>query len=103
MNEDDVGAPTAEPPGPPESPPPPARPPYPPDPAAYDSERNQAARARGLSAPYIRGGLDPNPEAGRREERIYGQLLIGMVIAIILAGFMLGIAANLIGLLGGGS
>ena len=31
----------------------------PPDPAAYDSERNAAARRRGLATPYIPGGRDP--------------------------------------------
>ena len=36
----------------------------PPDPEAYDAERNVAARARGLAAPYIPGGRDPEPEAG---------------------------------------
>lgn len=69
----------------------------PPDPAEYDSERNAAARARGLDAPYIPGGRDPDPEPARREERFYLRLLIGMVIVIVLAGFVLGIVANLIG------
>jgi hypothetical protein len=68
----------------------------PPDPAAYDSERNVHARARGLAAPYIAGGRDPDPEEGRREERFYGRLLLLMVVVIVLAGFVLGIIANLI-------
>jgi hypothetical protein len=72
----------------------------PPDPAAYDSERNASARARGLKAPYIAGGRDPDPEVGRREERFYGRLLIVMVIVIVLAGFVLGIIANIVGILG---
>ena len=63
----------------------------------YDSERNVAARARGLDAPYIPGGRDPDPEPARREERFYLRLLIGMVIAIVLAGFLLGIVGNLVG------
>ena len=42
--------------------------PLPPDPAAYDSERNAAARARGLSAPYIPGGRDPDQELADPEE-----------------------------------
>jgi len=67
----------------------------PPDPDAYDSERNRAARARGLSAPYIPGGRDPDPEAGIQEERRYLRLLLIMVAAIIIGGFVLGIIANL--------
>lgn len=74
--------------------------PLPPDPEAYDSERNVAARARGLSAPYIEGGRDPDPEAARREERFLGRLLMIMVAAIVAGGFVLGILANIIGALG---
>ena len=72
----------------------------PPDPAAYDSERNAAARARGLAAPYIAGGRDPDPEAGLREERFYTRLLLIMVALIVAGGFVLGIVANVIGSLG---
>jgi hypothetical protein len=72
----------------------------PPDPAAYDSERAAAARARGLAAPYIAGGRDPDPETARREERFYGKLLLAMVAVIVLAGFVLGIVANVIGAVG---
>jgi len=72
----------------------------PPDPAEYDSERNAAARARGLAAPYIAGGRDPDPDSGRREERFYGRLLLIMVIAIVAGGFVLGIIANIITALG---
>ena len=61
----------------------------PPDPEAYDSVRAQHARARGLAAPYIPGGLDPNPEPGRREERRYGRLLLFMILSITLGGFLL--------------
>ncbi len=53
--------------------------------------RAQRARARGLAAPYIAGGRDPNPEQGRREERHYMRLLIAMVLAIVLGGFALSI------------
>jgi hypothetical protein len=77
--------------------PPPARPP---DPEAYDSERNEHARARGLAAPYIAGGRDPEPEVGRREERYYLRLLLIMVGLIVLGGFALGIVSNLLGLSG---
>jgi hypothetical protein len=81
----------------------PATPPptdLPPDPEAYDSERNAHARARGLAAPYIAGGRDPDPESGKREERFYGRLLLIMVGVIVASGFVLGIIANVIGALG---
>jgi len=71
----------------------------PPDPAAYDSVRAQLARARGLAAPYIGGGRDPDPETGRREERFYGRLLVFMVLAVVFGGFVIGF---LIALLQGG-
>jgi hypothetical protein len=74
--------------------------PLPPDPEAYDSERSAMARARGLSAPYIAGGRDPEPLAGRREERFYGRLLLLMVAVIVLGGFVLGIVAILLGIEG---
>jgi hypothetical protein len=70
--------------------------PTPPDPGAYDDPRAAAARARGLSAPYIPGGRDPDPELGRTEERRYLRLLIAMVVAVVLAGFVLGIVQNLL-------
>ncbi len=72
----------------------------PPDPEAYDSERNAQARARGLAAPYIAGGRDPDPDAGRREERFYGRLLLIMVAVIVASGFVLGVIANIIGAMG---
>jgi hypothetical protein len=72
----------------------------PPDPEAYDSDRARIARARGLAAPYIAGGRDPEPTAGRREERFYGRLLLAMVAVIVLGGFVLGIVAVLLGLAG---
>jgi hypothetical protein len=64
----------------------------PPDPEAYDSVRAQHARARGLAAPYIAGGRDPEPELGLREERFYGRLLVLMVVAVVLGGFVIGLA-----------
>jgi hypothetical protein len=70
----------------------------PPDPTAYDAERNAAARARGLSAPYIPGGRDPDQEAAERQDRRYLRLLLAMVIVIVLAGFVLGLIAALLGL-----
>jgi hypothetical protein len=79
--------------------------PLPPDPASYDTERNAAARARGLAAPYIPGGRDPDQAAADREDRRYLRLLAIMVVTIILAGFVLGFIAVLAGLNGlvGGS
>ena len=68
----------------------------PPDPEAFDEVRNEHARKRGLAAPYIAGGRDPDPEAGRAEERRYLRWLLIMVVAIVLSGFVLGILANLI-------
>jgi hypothetical protein len=72
----------------------------PPDPEAYDSVRAQHARARGLAAPYIAGGHDPDPEAGRREERFYGRILVIMVVGLVLGGFVIGIGIALLGGIG---
>lgn len=77
----------------------------PPDPDAYDSPRAAQARARGLAAPYIAGGTDPDIEATRRAEGRYVRLLVAMIVIVILAGFVLGIVAKLLGfdfLLGAG-
>ncbi|MEW5990365.1 MAG: hypothetical protein AB1736_03335 [Chloroflexota bacterium] len=75
---------------------PPPSPTLPPDPRAYDEVRNEHARKRGLAAPYIAGGRDPDPEAGRAEERRYLRWLLIMVVAIVLSGFVLGILGNLL-------
>jgi hypothetical protein len=69
--------------------------PLPPDPAEYDSARAKIARAKGLEAPYIAGGQDPDPEAGLEEERHYGKLLLWMVVALMFGGFVIGIALTL--------
>ena len=68
----------------------PGTPPLPADPEAYDSQRASQARARGLSAPYIAGGRDPDPEATRRLERPFLLLLVAMIVVIVLGGFVLG-------------
>jgi hypothetical protein len=68
----------------------------PPDPAEYDSARAQIARAKGLQAPYIEGGRDPQPEAGLEEERHYGKLLLWMVLVLMFGGFVVGIALALV-------
>lgn len=66
----------------------------PPDPDKYDDPRAELARARGLESPYIPGGEDPEPEAAQREDRFYGRLLLIMVAAIVLGGFLIGIVIN---------
>jgi hypothetical protein len=68
------------------------------DPEAYDSPRAFGARARGLSAPYIAGGTDPDPEEGRRIDRKFVRLLIVMIVIVVLAPFVLGIIANALGM-----
>ncbi len=73
----------------------------PPDPAAYDSPRAERARAKGLKAPYIAGGRDPNPAAGRAEERRLGRLLVVMVVVIVASGFVIGTIVALLGPMGG--
>lgn len=75
----------------------PTAPPIPADPAAYDAERSVAARRRGLAAPYIPGGRDPDQEAAEREDRRYLRILLIMVVVIVIAGFALGLIAALLG------
>ena len=75
-------------------------PPVPADPAAYDSERNAAARKRGLSTPYVPGGRDPELAKTEQDERRLLRWLVIMVVVIVLAGFVLGMAAALLGLNG---
>jgi hypothetical protein len=65
------------------------------DPAAYDSARARIARDKGLEAPYIAGGTDPDPSAGLAEERRYGKLLLAMIIVLVFGGFVVGIAIAL--------
>ena len=73
----------------------------PPDPVAYDSPRAVRARAKGLQAPYIAGGHDPDPAAGIAEERRYVRLLLAMAAAIVASGFVIGTVIALIGPAGG--
>ena len=47
------------------------------------TERELAARARGLASAYIDGGDDPDPELTRRQEAKYWRLLYGMLILIV--------------------
>jgi hypothetical protein len=74
--------------------------PLPPDPSQYDTERNALARARGLAAPYIAGGEDADAEASRRESRIYGRLLILMILLIVGTSIALTIIAIALGYVG---
>ena len=75
----------------------PEQPPLPPDPDAYDHPRAELARAKGLDAPYIAGGHDPDPERWLREERRLLRLLLVMVVVVALSGFVLGALAMLVG------
>ena len=68
----------------------------PPDPERYDEYRNVAARKRGLPEPYIAGGDDPQLPETLAHERPYVRLLVAMVAAIVLMGFVLGIASIII-------
>jgi hypothetical protein len=69
----------------------------PPDPEAYDSPRASQARARGLAAPYIAGGTDPEIEQTVRAERRLKILLVAMIVTLVLSGFVLGVLQNLLG------
>lgn len=69
----------------------------PPDPAAYDSPRAVRARAKGLEAPYITGGDDPDIGAALEADRKYGRWLVRMVVAIVSAGFIIGTLIALLG------
>lgn len=76
-----------------------ARPPA--DPDAYDTPRNARARAKGLEAPYIVGGEDPQPARAAAEERRYWRLLVAMVLLIVASGFVIGTVIALAGPAGG--
>jgi len=71
--------------------------PLPPDPGKYDEYRNVAARRRGLEQPYIAGGDDPELGETLTHERPYVRLLVGMVLVIVLGGFILGFATAILG------
>ena len=63
----------------------------------YDDPRNAIARAKGLEAPYIEGGEDPDPEPALESDRKYGRMLVAMVVAIVASGFVIGTALVLLG------
>ncbi len=71
--------------------------PLPPDPAKYDAVRNEHARRRGLNAPYIAGGEDPDLDEALARERPYVRILVGMVALIIFLGFFLGFLTAILG------
>lgn len=70
--------------------------PLPPDPAKYDEVRNEHARKRGLDAPYIAGGDDPQLGESLASERPYVRILIAMIALIIFLGFFLGFLGAII-------
>jgi hypothetical protein len=72
------------------------------EPTPEPTERDLAARARGLSAPYLPGGRDPDPEATQRQERRYLLALIGMVALIVGTSIVLTIIGIMAGAFGGG-
>lgn len=51
---------------------------------------------RGLDAPIITGGEDADPEGSRRDSRVYGRLLLLMVLVIVVGGAILSILTILI-------
>jgi len=53
------------------------------------TERELAARARGLASAYIDGGDDPELEATKRREAKYMRLLVGMVALIVGGGLII--------------
>jgi hypothetical protein len=55
---------------------------------------------RGLASPYPPGGLDPDPDAGRREDRFYLRLLIAMVLLIVVGGFVVSLIGIVLGFAG---
>lgn len=68
-----------------------------PDPSAYDAPRNEIARAKGLEQPVITGGGDPDLAAARATDRRLTRWLVAMVVIIVAAGFLIGVAIALAG------
>jgi hypothetical protein len=64
------------------------------DPRRYDAPRNVRAREKGLEAPYIAGGDDPELTETLRRERRLVRVLEAMAVTI--DGFVLGILDVLI-------
>jgi len=70
-----------------------AAPPLPPP----TSRRDAIARAKGLPGATITGGDDPDLEATLERERPWVRLLVIMIVAIVLGGFVLGAIAAMLG------
>jgi hypothetical protein len=45
--------------------------------------------------------VDPEPDAGQREERFYLRLLVAMIVLIVVGGFAIGFIGLLLGFVGG--
>jgi hypothetical protein len=61
------------------------------------TERDLAARARGLKSAYIPGGTDPDLERTRRAEARYVRLLVGMVVLIVGSGLIVSLVGLAMG------
>jgi hypothetical protein len=61
------------------------------------TERDLAARSRGLKSAYIPGGDDPDLERTRRAEARYIRLLVGMVVLIVGSGLIVSIVGLAMG------
>ena len=68
------------------------------DPGKYDDPRNVIARRKGLAAPYIAGGEDPEMTATIAGERRVMRWLRIMIVVLVFGGFVLGIVAAVTGL-----
>jgi hypothetical protein len=66
-----------------------------------DTERDRIARAKGLKAPAIAGGGDPDLQRTLAAERPYLQALVVMVVFIVAGGFLLGAIGMVVGSLVG--
>jgi hypothetical protein len=61
------------------------------------TERDLAARSRGLKSAYIPGGDDPDLERTRRAEARYVRLLVGMVVLIVGSGLIVSLVGLAMG------
>jgi hypothetical protein len=61
------------------------------------TERDLAARARGLKSAYIPGGNDPDLEGTRRSEVRYLRLLVAMVVLIVGSGLLVSLVGLAMG------
>lgn len=67
------------------------------------TEREMAARRRGLASAYIEGGDDPELERTLRRERRYVRLLVAMVLVIVVGSLLVSIVNLVITGTGGAS